>query len=347
MLIYWLMFWLPLVGVISPKRMVEPQARIMFVGVCAIFTMLIGLRDVVGGDWVNYLPLFENISTWNFSWVLESKDVGYVLLNWLVAQAGGSIYEVNLFCAAIMMTGTYRFCRSMPNPWLALLVAVPYLLIVVGMGYTRQAVALGCAMFGFVSLNRGRPVSFIASVVLGATFHSSAVLLIPIAGFASSRQPIWRAAWIASIFAIAYILLLQSETDVLWASYVTSNQMHSYGAVERISMNVVATIPLLLFGKRLIADAYTRRLWMLISCLALVCLPFVFLASTAVDRLALYLLPLQLFVFSHLPNLTRNATARTGIVAGIVAYYAAVQFVWLNFALERNGWVPYHFAAFE
>jgi hypothetical protein len=108
-------------------------------------------------------------------------------------------------------------------------------------------------------------------------------------------------------------------------------------------MNVVAAIPLLYFRKRLVEEPQTRRLWVLISWLALACLPFVFFASTAVDRIALYLLPIQLFVFARLPNLTGNATARTVIVVGIVAYYAAVQYVWLNYAVERNYWVPYHF----
>ena len=35
------------------------------------------------------------------------------------------------------------FVRRQPMPWLGLLVAIPYLVIVVGMGYSRQAIALG------------------------------------------------------------------------------------------------------------------------------------------------------------------------------------------------------------
>ncbi|HEY8009615.1 MAG TPA: EpsG family protein [Rudaea sp.] len=342
MLIYWLMFWLPFLGAISPKRMINSQARFMFLLVCLIFTIFMGLRDMVGGDWTNYLPLFGYISTLNFAWAIELKDPGYALLNWIVAKAGGEIYSVNLVCAAIMMAGAFRFCRSLPNPWLALLVAVPYMLIVVGMGYTRQAVALGFAMFGLVSLGRGRIFSFIACIAVGALFHSSAVLLIPIAGLANSRQRIWTAMWVAAAFVFAYFVLLQPESDALWDNYVTQ-QMKSNGAIERVMMNVVAAIPLLYFRKRLVEEPQTRRLWVLISWLALACLPFVFFASTAVDRIALYLLPIQLFVFARLPNLTGNATARTVIVVGIVAYYAAVQYVWLNYAVERNYWVPYHF----
>ncbi len=79
------------------------------------------------------------------------------------------------------------------------------------------------------------------------------------------------------------------------------------------------------------------------SVLALACMPFVFSAPTAVDRLALYLLPLQLYVFSRLPVLGYTLTARTVLVLAVISYYATVQYVWLNYALQRDYWVPYHF----
>lgn len=48
-----------------------------------------------------------------------------------------------------------RFARSQPDPWLAVLVAVPYLVIVVAMGYSRQAVAIGILLAGLGRLERG------------------------------------------------------------------------------------------------------------------------------------------------------------------------------------------------
>ncbi len=247
MLIYWLMFWLPLLGVFAPMRMVEAQGRMMFLLVCAIFAVLMGLRHEVGGDWYNYLPQFENIGKLDFIDVIGLKDRGYEALDWVVAQMGGEIYAVNLVCATIMMAGLFRFCRSLPNPWLALMVAVPYLLIVVGMGYTRQSVAIGLIMFGLVSLERGRTIPFVTCVLVGALFHSSAVLLIPIAGAAGSKNRKWTVLWVTASFVIAYFTLLAPETESLWDNYITA-EMQSYGAIERVLMNVVAAIIMLRFA---------------------------------------------------------------------------------------------------
>jgi hypothetical protein len=337
------MFWLPFLGAISPKSLANKQSRAVFAFVCIVLAIFIGLRDQVGGDWGAYVNELGSVGSLPLSDAIEEiKDPGYVFVNWLVAQLGGDIYIVNLTCAAIMMAGVFRFCRSLPNPWLALLVAVPYMLVVVGMGYTRQAVALGLVMFGLVSLGKGRTFSFVLCVVFGALFHSSAVLLVAIAGVASTQKRIWTLIWGAATFVLAYLVLFRSQSDDLWKNYVTAD-MQSYGAIERVMMNVVPALLLLIYRRRFAEDLQVRRVWIIFCWLAVGSLPLVFLASTAVDRMALYLLPLQLFVFSRMPNLTRNATVRTAIVIGTVIYYAAVQVVWLNFAVYRYFWLPYHF----
>ena len=61
-------------------------------------------------------------------------------------------------------------------------------------------------------------------------------------------------------------------------------------------------------------------------------------SSTAVDRLALYLIPLQLAVGAAVPG----ALVRQGLGVGMVIAYAfAVQFTWLNYATHARYWVPY------
>jgi len=347
MLIYWLMFWFPFIGTITPRKMVGTQSAVIFILVCAAFAIVIGLRDAVGGDWPNYLPMFNYYSTENFTEILDSTDPGYALLNWSVERVGGGIYAVNLACAVLMMLGVCRFCLSLPDPWLALLVAVPYMLIVVGMGYTRQAVALGAVMYGLAYLGQGRTLPFVLCVVFGGTFHHSAVLLVPVAGLATSKNRIWTATWVALAFAAAYFVLLQPESENLWKNYVTDQGTFSSGAVQRALMNAVPAVLLLVLRKRFAQELQVRRLWIIFCWLALACLPFISLASTAVDRMGLYLLPLQLFVFSRMPDLTKQVVGRTAIVAGVVAYYGIVQYVWLNYAVMRNFWVPYGFMPFS
>ena len=342
MLVYWILFLLPALGVVFPLRLPRRQSLAMFLFVAAMMASLMGLRDQVGGDWVTYLPTFDYISTFDFAGAWDFGDPGYSMLNWIVARLGGDIYAVNLICAALMMAGAVRFCRSTPNPWLALLVAVPYMLIVVGMGYTRQSVALGLVMLGLVALGQHRIRAFVIWLVLAALFHRTAVVLIPIAVIVTTRQRVWTAFWVGVAFVTAYISLLQPDTDTLWANYVEA-QMQSHGGLIRVLMNVLPAVLLLLFRKRLVEDPQGRRLWSLFAGLALACLPLVFMASTAVDRMALYLIPLQLFVFSRLHLLARTTNTRTLIGVGVGVYYAAVQFVWLNYAVDAPYWVPYHF----
>jgi hypothetical protein len=108
-------------------------------------------------------------------------------------------------------------------------------------------------------------------------------------------------------------------------------------------MNVLPAILLLRFPRQLVPDPQERKLWVWMALFALSCVPLVVIASTAVDRVALYLIPLQLFVFSRVPWLAKTARNRGPLVAFTVVYYAVVQFVWLNFATHARLWVPYEF----
>ena len=339
---FWAMFLIAAWGVLVPRSLPAAQAKVMWWLVGLLFALMIGLRHEVGGDWFNYLPHFVRASQMTFAEAAAMGDPGHYLLNRWVAGMGGSIYTVNLIYAAVLMCGTVVFCRRQPNPWLALLAAVPYMLIVVGMGYTRQSVALGLALMGLVALGEHRIRTFVILIAVGALFHKSAVLLLPIAMLAASRNRVLTSIMVMVCMGLLYYLLLMDSADDMWTNYVQAD-MQSSGGPIRVLMNAVPAVLLLLYRKRLVPDPQQRKLWMWISLFALLCLPLVLVSSTAVDRVALYLIPLQLFVFARLPRLAQTPRSRTPLVLGIVGYYAAVQFVWLNFATHAQYWVPYQF----
>ena len=339
---YWLMFLVPVWAVLVPGRLKPSQARMVWLIVAVLFALMMGLRHEVGGDWASYGKHFLNAASLTFGEVLFMGDPGYYVTNWLVSQAGGDIHHVNLICAAIMMWGTVVFCRRQPNPWLALLAAVPYMIVVVGMGYTRQAVALGFALLGLVALGEARIRAFVIWIAIGATFHKSAVLLLPIAALAASRNRFMTTGLVGVSTLLLYYLLLADASEALWENYVEA-EYKSDGGLIRVLMNAVPAVLLILFRKQLVPALQERKLWIWIAVFALVCLPLVGFASTAVDRVALYLIPIQLFVFSRVPRLAATVRVRTPLVIGVVGYYAAVLFVWLNFAVHSDYWLPYQF----
>lgn len=301
---------------------------------------VIGFRDVIGPDWYPYIGYYERTLSLSFLEVLQSSDPGYYFLNFLSSFVDGGVYLVNFLSAILFVTGIVAFCKSQSNMWVAISISIPYLIIVVGMGYTRQAIAIGLVLLGLSYLSKERLYLFFVWVLIAAAFHKSAVLMLPLAGLASSKSKILSIIWTSIITLVGGYLFLFSQVDVLLDRYTGDGAYESSGAIFRVFLNVVPAIIYLCFYKKL---GYTKKdnIWILLSILAIVCIPLVFLASTATDRVALYIIPLQIYVFSNLHMMFSDSYKRTLVVLGVTIYYMASLLVWLNFAGHIEAWVPY------
>lgn len=350
---YWVLFLIPAfkaLGAHALMRGPSPGTQISKLGrtwiaAWVLVAIMTGWRHDVGGDWLNYLGHWYDLPYATAEEMLTKGDPGYWLISKLFYEAGLGIYSLNLFFATLFSYGLVVFCRNQPRPWLALTVAVPYLVIVLGMGYTRQGVALGLAMVGMVALANKNTRGFVLWVALGALFHKSAVVLIPLGMLATPGRRLWSVLWVGAAGLALYSTLLRDSVDNLVTNYIDA-QYQSEGALVRVLMNVVPAMILLRYRKRFNWGLAERNLWTLIACLALASLVWLGFSnsSTAVDRLALYLIPLQLYVFSRLPDLVaRQSKSKQFWVLAIVVYYAFVQFVWLVFAKNAFTWLPYKF----
>lgn len=309
-----------------------------------LLTILIGFRYEVGGDWFSYLRHFQRMEYESWDYAVAQSEFSHWLTNKAMSALGLGMTGVNIVYGAIFSAGFVLFAKSLPRPWLALAIAIPYLIIVVGMGYSRQAVALGFAFIGLVALSRGRFLVFSLWVLVGATFHNSAVLLIPLAGLTTEGNRLRAIAAVAFMSVIGYETLLANKLDRLVDVYVDRQLTDSQGALIRLTMNVVAAALFLRYRKVFLMSPQERWLWSLVAILAVAMWLAYFATglSTALDRMALYLIPLQIVTFAHLPDaMGRRGRRNTGAVILILAYFAVVQFVWLNFASHAPYWLPY------
>ena len=357
MLVYWVMFLLPASYALGARThtrasvhgMQSARLNAAWLAVCIFLTLLIGYRFQVGGDWGTYLRHLYQARYQDVSTAIEFQDPAYSLLNLLAVTQGWGISGVNVVSAALFSLGLVVFCRGLPRPWLALAIAMPYLVTVVAMGYTRQSVALGLAMLGLVALTRKEVRWFVFWVICASTFHKSAVLLLPIAALAATRSKYWTALWIGVVSLGAYYLFLERSVDTLYTNYVEA-QYQSQGAVIRTAMNFVPALLYLTFRRRFALQPVEANLWRWFSIISILLFltAILTLATTAVDRIALYMLPLQLVIFAHLPDaLGRPGKANSGFTGLILFYYACVLFVWLNFAANAHYWLPYRFYPLE
>lgn len=345
---YWLLFTLCAAGAVQNRAELRLPGRtgpvLPLLGL--VILLMIGLRYEVGGDWENYVSIFNGFRHTDAAEAMARGDPGYSLLNWISLEIGGDIWFVNLVCALFFTWGLVRFTTQQPNPWLVLVVAVPYLIIVVGMGYTRQAVAIGFILAGLSDLRRHPSmVRFAFYIIAAALFHRTAIIVLPLVAMAGTRNRWVMAGLGAALAAILFYLLLNAEVDRLMENYVQA-QYDAQGALIRVVMNVVPALIFLTFQHRFALHEADRRLWRNFSLAALAALVMlaVLPSSVVVDRLALYLIPLQLIVFSRLPFAFPKDGRPNGLMTlAVIAYSAAVQFVWLTLADHAHFWVPYKF----
>jgi len=336
---YWLMYLFAAGGAIMAKTNQTRSSKNAWMFVGFAYILIIGLR-MSGGDWPNYLRRFNQMAHLTLNEALQVKDIGYQLLSYYMYEWGLGFFAVTLICAILSIAGLIIFLRRQINPWLGLAVSVPYLIIVVYMGYMRQGVALGLIMWGIAALQRGKFMHFVTLVVLASTFHKSAIIMIAFGIFSGKRGKLLKLIGIAAAVAGVWSAFVSSGAEELWTNYVDA-QMQSQGAMIRVLLNAIPAFLLIYFRKEWQREFNDYKFWLMIALASLASIGLVSFASTAADRMALYFLPLQIVVFARLPFLARKKVPPRITIYLILLFYFTILFVWLNFAANVRFWIPY------
>lgn len=361
MLVYWLIFAAFSLGAISyastlarlgalpvsgpAAEIVSRRSAILSAAGLALL-LLIGLRYDVGGDWSNYLDIFRRLSGQEVvSAVFGSRqEPAYVFINMIALKLGAGMWLVNLLCAVPFTYGLFRVCRQQPNPWLALVVATPFLIIVVGMGYTRQAAAMGFLMIGLSKIiEKKPPIQFILWTLAGALFHRTVLIFVPVMFVAGVKNKFVSYALVLFSLILAYFVVLPGAIDQYGTGYIRQTY-NAAGATVRVLMNVVPAVLLLAFKDRFYWGPEEKAVWRTFAVLCIIAglaLPFI-RSNVIVDRLAIYLIPMQIFVYARIGycfGLVRRGWLMWTVA--VILYSGAVLYVWLNHAVNAFAWLPY------
>jgi hypothetical protein len=331
------LFALPVIAMMMSADRVDRRHILPLLLFGGFATLMIGTRYQVGADWPAYTQYVARLRFTPFTEAVFTTDAAYATLNWCMVRLGLGMTGVNVICGIIFVWGLLDFAWDMPNPWLAVLVAVPYLLIVVAMGYVRQGVALGFEFLALRRLAAGEYTPFYVYVLCAAAFHKTAIV-ISLLGVFSGPSPFTLARGVAGavIAALSFWAFLEDHYEMLIKNYIDAHR-DSAGGMIRVLMNALPAVILLSFYRIWARRLEVRGPWLVFAAASLVCVATVEIATTAVDRAALYLAPIQLYVWSSLPRVTSSALLKPAIVG----YHGLVLFVWLQYASHACFWVPY------
>lgn len=343
MFVYWGLFLILAAGAMLNQDRGVGRARFLLIVLAGLpIALMIGLRWKIGPDWPAYLDIFNYTKLFFLDQALGRQDPGFMLLNLALHQVDAPFWMLNLICGSIFTAGLTAFAARQPNPWLAMLIAFPYLVIVVAMSGDRQSVALGLLFFAFNAFERQQLFRFTALVLLAALFHGSTLLILPICLFSYTHSPILRALLLAATIAIGFYFF--EHIFNIYALRYSREKIQSTGVAYRLAMNAGAALLFLIFRRRSLIEPHQAKLWRNISLctLALAGVLVIIPSSTAVDRFLLYLFPLQFFVLSRIPSaLTQSRQAAGQLTLLVIAYAAAVQVVFLQFGTFSSYYIPY------
>lgn len=317
--------------------------KIVWPAAWVVFVVFVGLRHRIGGDWGNYVRKSEYVSNLSFMEAIRFQDPLFSALSWVSSGPGFGVYGTNFVGAVIFCIGLFSYCARQPNRWLALCAATPFLVVASVMSASRQAIALGIF---FLVVTYWKELSMkrrVLGIIAAGFFHASAfvVLILAIVDF---RIGVIRKALLA-IMAGASTLWLMSISDTgldqYTRIYVLDQATQAPGALLHLSLNLVPALAMLITRNWW---AKTLSNWPLLRALCLMAIALGVLVpffTQAVSRMSLYLFPISITFFAHLPLMVKTSAGRALVRLGSVTLLLVILTVWVGFSNQSHAYLPY------
>lgn len=323
---------------------------LMWFTVFVLIVIFVGLRHHVGMDWNNYLVMIQraNLGSWSDS--LLVAEPGYATLLYVSGQMGWGIYGAYLIGTIIFTAGVFKYARTTPNPWVALAVAFPYLIVVIAMSGARQTVAIGVLFWLFGVWYKTTLSYRIAFVFLATAFHASAIIfLLLITADLQLRKSLRVLIFLFLTVIVAYGVLTSASFDFYQRVYITggdtSSPLESGGAMFHVMLNAGPAALAMALGARAKAVLLPDKLHLNMAYAALAMIPIALVASTVASRFSIYLFPISIMVLSSLPIVVKP-TDRLFLKGLMVFALPFVMYVWLGYANNAHAWHNYSNALF-
>nr|WP_277870224.1 EpsG family protein [Vibrio breoganii] len=314
-----------------------------------LLMILIGFKYRMGPDWHSYVDMYARASESDVGIqdiLYINRDVGFAFLNFLAAKyitGDLGLLAVNVFCGVIFISAILKFCNYYKMNKLAVSICLPYLIFVIGIGYQRQALAISLFMLGLVFFFEGKIYKYLFILIIAALFHKTAILLAPLILFneAKANKLLITLVLLLAMIGI-YEVLISNSMDLMVRSYI-DRERESRGAWIRIIILIVPAILFFVFNKNykkvMEVNEFSLTKWF---CAAIVCLPlFMSISSTAVDRVSLYFIPVQVIVFCRFIDLFSTNASRYLFTLITYLGFGAFLIVWFSLSNYSWAWIPY------
>jgi hypothetical protein len=327
-------------------------SRFLWYATFTLFVLFVGFRFEVGPDWMQYGYIHSSLAYQSF-WdvIAQAEPLSYVLF-WASEQMGYHIYFSNLVAAVIMLTGVFAFARRTVNPWLAVVSATPYFIIVMGMSGVRQTMAAGIILFLF---SRWERYSFIKRgifILIAAMFHTSALvnnvfLVIKLNIAMRYKLALAVLITIATLYISLGVSVYSDNIMQYQQRYLESDVIdESFGSIYHIAMIAVPAMLGFIYKRRIFPSIHSASL-MNFGLYASVVIFFLnFFSSTVASRLTVYLYFVPMMVYPALVA-TYGRRGQMASMFAVIIFHMLILLAWFTFGNHAFAYNDYKNIIFE
>lgn len=266
------------------------------------FLLIYGFRFEVGVDWFNYIRVYDRqvADIWSFN----TLELGYKALNIIAYYVDVGIVTVIFLSTVLFIAFTLLGAKKAGiNPFYFFAIVAPYHLVMSGVNYTRQGVALSIFVYAVACLINNKKNQFLVFIILAGSFHTSALCFAPLY-FVEYKKRYAVLLFALIIPPIVYSMLTE------YSQYIDST-MESSGVYLRAVFLLVPTVLLLLHISTVKTfSLIEQRLIFIVICSFPLVMLFSVLSSTIADRFAYYFILLSTLCWMLVSKRNTNINAR-------------------------------------
>lgn len=325
----------------------EGKQQSVWLYVCFFLLFIFsGFRLETGCDFWGYLQRFKyfNTDVPPLEYLREPEG-GFHLLMYYVKSSGFDYLWLNVACAFIFLNCLKQFVDWNPNPILLLTIMFPILILQLSMSGLRQALAVAFLMLSLVAFIKGKKLLVGAFILVGATFHQSLIIFLPLVFMVGKELSIFRVMVALLTLGPVAAFMSSERMEVYGSRYLSEGSPESSGALLRLGLMLITAVLFELYQKKYKALFIPRgyELMRLFSLMTFSLIPITIISSVAVHRLSYYILPVQLFTLAVLPYAVSSSPKDQQVVKLLaLALYGAYITIWFSFSKHATYcYIPY------
>lgn len=329
------------------------EYKISFFIIFSFLLIFIGLKYEVGGDWINYLKLFNNDYK-NLRSIVNIKEPFFNLIILIIAKFNYFIIILNFFSGLIFLSGLFLYISIFKNKILNLTLTFPIIILIVGLGYVKQSIGLGFIFYSLYFMHKDRDIISIIFTVIAGFFHIGAFIIIInqlIYIIVKKKIPIYHLFTL--IFSLLFIFnLLINFTNNGWyylflhtINYLDNRTFIDYNSSGfLLRSSIICFFCVLILNKILVNNFNKTYIFYWISSFTVISLSLMGLFSSPVfaDRLLYFYSFIQIFVIGNIHDFVKNQTYFVILKLLSLIFGFTILIFWLLFGFNSESWLPYN-----